>query len=129
MPEPGIELGTLWSEGRDLTNCANHARTFTLLSQKKNCLSKCLVVIYFQEINLIMHFVVFLTYPLKLSRIRSLFTGLAFYELEPHKDGDEKTYLWDSCRDLICLEVSFNVVIMSSQATVNYVRLDFYFRQ
>ena len=21
----GIELGTLWSEGRDLTNCANHA--------------------------------------------------------------------------------------------------------
>ena len=21
-----IELGTLWSEGRDLTNCANHAR-------------------------------------------------------------------------------------------------------
>ena len=24
--EPGIELGTLWSEGRDLTNCANHAR-------------------------------------------------------------------------------------------------------
>ena len=24
--KPGIELGTLWSEGRDLTNCANHAR-------------------------------------------------------------------------------------------------------
>ena len=24
--EPGIELGTFWSEGRDLTNCANHAR-------------------------------------------------------------------------------------------------------
>ena len=24
--KPGIELGTLWSKGRDLTNCANHAR-------------------------------------------------------------------------------------------------------
>ena len=24
--KPGIEPGTLWSEGRDLTNCANHAR-------------------------------------------------------------------------------------------------------
>ena len=24
--KPGIELGTLWSEGRDLTFCANHAR-------------------------------------------------------------------------------------------------------
>ena len=23
LAEPGIELGTLWSEGRDLTNCAN----------------------------------------------------------------------------------------------------------
>ena len=23
----GLKLGTLWSEGRDLTNCANHART------------------------------------------------------------------------------------------------------
>ena len=23
--EPGIELGTLWSQGRDLTNCTNHA--------------------------------------------------------------------------------------------------------
>ena len=23
--KPGIELGTLWSEGRDLTNCTNHA--------------------------------------------------------------------------------------------------------
>ena len=24
--KPGIEPGTLWLEGRDLTNCANHAR-------------------------------------------------------------------------------------------------------
>ena len=24
LVEPGIELGTLWSEGRDLINCANH---------------------------------------------------------------------------------------------------------
>ena len=24
----GIELGTLWSESRDLTNCTNHARLF-----------------------------------------------------------------------------------------------------
>ena len=24
LAKPGIELGTLWSEGRDLTNCANH---------------------------------------------------------------------------------------------------------
>ena len=24
--KPGIKLGTLWLEGRDLTNCANHAR-------------------------------------------------------------------------------------------------------
>ena len=26
MAEPGIELGTLWLEGRDLTNCAKHVR-------------------------------------------------------------------------------------------------------
>ena len=26
LAKPGIELGTLWSEGRDLTNCTNHAR-------------------------------------------------------------------------------------------------------
>ena len=26
LAEPGIKLGTLWSKGRDLTNCANHAR-------------------------------------------------------------------------------------------------------
>ena len=26
LGRPRIELGTLWSEGRDLTNCANHAR-------------------------------------------------------------------------------------------------------
>ena len=25
--EPGIKLGTLWSEGRDLTNCDNHAHS------------------------------------------------------------------------------------------------------
>ena len=30
--EQGIELGTLWSESRDLTNCANHARPKSLLS-------------------------------------------------------------------------------------------------
>ena len=26
LSRAGIELGTLWSEGRDLTNCANQAR-------------------------------------------------------------------------------------------------------
>ena len=25
--KPGIELGILWSKGRDLTNCDNHANT------------------------------------------------------------------------------------------------------
>ena len=29
--EPGIELGSLWSEGRDLTNCANNARALSYI--------------------------------------------------------------------------------------------------
>ena len=29
--EPGIEPGTFWLEGRDLTNCANHARPYKLV--------------------------------------------------------------------------------------------------
>ena len=37
LAEPRIELGTLWLEGRDLSNCANHARPVST-KLRLNCL-------------------------------------------------------------------------------------------
>ena len=60
LAEPGIEPGILWSEGRDLTNCANYARPPNLI-----------------ETNLICKFGINKFYPLKSKqyskRILSLF--------------------------------------------------------
>ena len=37
LAEPGIKLGILWSKGRDLTNCANHARPMVTITQILFC--------------------------------------------------------------------------------------------
>ena len=48
--EPRIELGTLWSESRDLTNCTNHARPQHHTDESQKWWKSCRRLLTFSEL-------------------------------------------------------------------------------